>query len=316
MAGPPDPNGISRDEKTLLVLNAGPGRKMFTEEDKTILGIATTPARRIFTEEERQLLIHLLKDYPLLESKSSDTATLQKKWRFWVELTNRFNAAHMNTKRTPEQLRKCWKNMKSKARKNYLEAGDQLNSHATYLENHASPTLVNVEVDPALIDPSPEPVQDAWEGDHTAKNGNDKVQIQISKPEAVTVKSPPNQQPSKPQSSAAASRVPPENNAASVKLETAASSDSVWPVSLRPYQKRKLDSILEQDQKLINSQLTLSKIEEEKNLLQLKILNGQLKNVQKEADLLDKKILLTDRKIQYWDRLLKNGSGHHVFPNV
>ncbi|XP_068224313.1 uncharacterized protein [Palaemon carinicauda] len=266
--------------------------------------------RRNFTEEEKVLLFVLAeKDKEIIEKRGIGGPAVREKRKVWDKIALIFNAQKhiVKIQRSAKDLRKCWFNQRYR---------DQLNSHATYLENHASPTLVNVEVDPALIDPSPEPVQDAWEGDHTAKNGNDKVQIQISKPEAVTVKSPPNQQPSKPQSSAAASRVPPENNAASVKLETAASSDSVWPVSLRPYQKRKLDSILEQDQKLINSQLTLSKIEEEKNLLQLKILNGQLKNVQKEADLLDKKILLTDRKIQYWDRLLKNGSGHHVFPNV
>ena len=103
----------------------------------------------------------------------------------------------------------------------------------------------------------------------------------------------------------------------SVDFEATANSDSVWPVSLRPYQKRKLDAILDQDQKLTNSQLALSKLEEEKNKLQLKILNEQLKNLQKEADLLDRKIILTDRKIQYWDRMYKTGGGHHhMFPNM
>ncbi|XP_064109843.1 myb/SANT-like DNA-binding domain-containing protein 3 [Macrobrachium nipponense] len=326
MAGSPDdptqmPSGDD-DRTDVLELNAGPGRRMFTEEDRSILGLSATPGRRVFTEEERQLLLHLLKDYPLLESKSSDTPTLQKKWRFWVELTNRFNAAHMNTKRTPEQLRKCWKNMKSKAKRSHHQDGgghgEQQNSSITYIRNNASPTLMNVDVDPTLVDQSPEPVQDAWEGDHTTKNGNDKeysMKIQTIKPEIATSPSSSSQPPSKTQNRPASFRVPPENDVPA-DLETAPSSDSMWPLSLRPYQKRKLDSILEQDQKLISSQLTLSKIEEEKNLLQLKILNEQLKNVQKEANLLDKKIMLTDRKIQYWDRMLKKGGENHVFPNM
>ncbi|XP_066989492.1 uncharacterized protein [Macrobrachium rosenbergii] len=199
MAGAPDPTPmLSGDDKNnVLELNAGPGRKMFTEEDRSILGLSTTPGRRVFTEEERQLLLHLLKDYPLLESKSSDTATLQKKWRFWVELTNRFNAAHMNTNRTPEQLRKCWKNMKSKAKKNHQDGGhgEQQNS-VTYIRNNASPTLMNVDVDPTLVDQSPEPVQDAWEGDHTTRNGSDKeYSMKMIKPETATSPSSSSQQP-------------------------------------------------------------------------------------------------------------------------
>ena len=53
------------------------------------------------------------------------------------------------------------------------------NSHNSLLngENNESPTLMNVDVDPVLINQSPEPVQNAWEGDLTTNNDRSKCML-------------------------------------------------------------------------------------------------------------------------------------------
>lgn len=40
-----------------------------------------------------------------------------------------------------------------------------------YGENPTSPTTMNVEVDPVILNRSPEPVQNSWEDDLSIKNG-------------------------------------------------------------------------------------------------------------------------------------------------
>ncbi|KAK7066843.1 hypothetical protein SK128_016519 [Halocaridina rubra] len=323
----------NEEEQDIIVRRGSSARRYPKEFKKT-----ACPGRRIFTEEERNFLLHLVQDYPILESKSTDTATLQKKWRFWVELTNRFNAAGMNAKRTPEQLRKCWKNMKCKAKRVHQDplAGEGDNHHTSLnFENDSSPTLLKVEVDPALINQFPEALHDSWEGEVIAKNGihtlSKSPQYTDEAPGSLTCK----RDSAVPSSSASpihtqhfvepTREVYLDNNTNSPDFDSGPSSDTLWPVTLRPYQKRKLDAILDQDQKLSGSQLAISRLEEEKNKLQLEILKEQLKNVQKEADLLERKILLTDReikltdkKIQYWDRIFKSDGQdhHHVYPNI
>lgn len=73
--------------------------------------------RKVFSEEERCFLANLVGENVEIESKRTDAISVVNKLKKWKEITEKFNASGNVVKRTTQQLRTCWKNMKIKAKK-------------------------------------------------------------------------------------------------------------------------------------------------------------------------------------------------------
>lgn len=72
--------------------------------------------RKVYTEREQILLCMLVKEKgAYIENKKTDGSTLHNKNRAWEEVTHHFNIQpEVNTKRTSQQLKKLWANIKQR----------------------------------------------------------------------------------------------------------------------------------------------------------------------------------------------------------
>src|SRR4029434_2571660 len=68
---------------------------------------------------EKMLLTELMEEFGVtIEDMRTDSSTLQKKDRNWVQLAERFNGSiRLKETRDRAQLKACWKNLKAKAKK-------------------------------------------------------------------------------------------------------------------------------------------------------------------------------------------------------
>ncbi|KAG0442856.1 hypothetical protein HPB47_015546, partial [Ixodes persulcatus] len=70
-----------------------------------------------FTEREKDALLDLVEEFKnIVESKTTDKITTKTKNRVWDRITLKFNAV-MGARREAHQLKKCYENIKKKARK-------------------------------------------------------------------------------------------------------------------------------------------------------------------------------------------------------
>lgn len=71
-----------------------------------------------FRDSEKKILLdNVERHYKLISGKFADTVTLKKKASCWVEITEKVNAQNVNFKRTVDQVKKKWEDMKGIARK-------------------------------------------------------------------------------------------------------------------------------------------------------------------------------------------------------
>jgi len=75
-------------------------------------------SKRIFyTEFETDLLKELVNNrIHVLENKRSDFKTINEKSLTWKQLANEYNSFENVNTRTDKQLKKCWENMKNRAK--------------------------------------------------------------------------------------------------------------------------------------------------------------------------------------------------------
>jgi hypothetical protein len=67
---------------------------------------------------EKSLLTELVRKHKdLLENKKNDYKTIQQKNNTWEALSEQFNSQSGVTKRDSKQLKKCWENVKARAKK-------------------------------------------------------------------------------------------------------------------------------------------------------------------------------------------------------
>ena len=52
-----------------------------------------------------------------IESQRNDTRSIEVNRKMWIEIDNTFSSSPGTEKRDPEQLKKCWANMKANAKK-------------------------------------------------------------------------------------------------------------------------------------------------------------------------------------------------------
>ena len=75
-------------------------------------------ARQYFSQLEKSLLTELVRKHKdLLENKKNDYKTIQQKNNTWEALSEQFNSQSGVTKRDSKQLKKCWENVKARAKK-------------------------------------------------------------------------------------------------------------------------------------------------------------------------------------------------------
>ena len=75
--------------------------------------------RQFYSELEKTLLIELVgKHKDVIENKKNDYKTIRQKTLAWEELAQEFNSQSGVTKRDSKQLKKCWENVKARAKKN------------------------------------------------------------------------------------------------------------------------------------------------------------------------------------------------------
>ena len=72
-----------------------------------------------FSTFEKMLLTELMEEFGVtIEDMRTDSSTLEKKERNWVQLAERFNGSiRIKETRDRAQLKACWKNPKAKAKK-------------------------------------------------------------------------------------------------------------------------------------------------------------------------------------------------------
>ena len=76
--------------------------------------------RKIFSENDKKLLQYLIADNNEVENKKTDKISVQKKEETWNKIRTLFNSdSKISMPRSVKELRKCWENMKFKAKTAY-----------------------------------------------------------------------------------------------------------------------------------------------------------------------------------------------------
>ncbi|PSN46171.1 hypothetical protein C0J52_16094 [Blattella germanica] len=71
--------------------------------------------KKFFTAEEKTYITDLVCSYKdIIENKKSDVVSTTAKRRKWQEIADEYNLTGQYSKRSAEQLKKCWENMKTK----------------------------------------------------------------------------------------------------------------------------------------------------------------------------------------------------------
>ena len=74
--------------------------------------------RRWFTPREKKLLTALIEQYKdVVESKKRDGASNREKEKVWEVIAVQFSALPRTQPRASRELRRCWENMKARAKK-------------------------------------------------------------------------------------------------------------------------------------------------------------------------------------------------------
>lgn len=74
--------------------------------------------RQYFSELEKSIITELVaKQKNVIECKRNDYKSIQQKNKAWEKLTEEFNCQAGVKKRESKQIKKCWENIKSRAKK-------------------------------------------------------------------------------------------------------------------------------------------------------------------------------------------------------
>lgn len=69
------------------------------------------------SKEETKALLEMIENSKIITSKTTDATNNKLKTEEWVRLAERFNATATMCRRTPQQLRLKWENLKKNSRK-------------------------------------------------------------------------------------------------------------------------------------------------------------------------------------------------------
>ena len=69
-----------------------------------------------YTLREQEILLDLIKDYPAVNCNKMDSKSHAQKLKDWETITKKFNSYPIECKRSTQNLRNLWKNMKASAK--------------------------------------------------------------------------------------------------------------------------------------------------------------------------------------------------------
>ncbi|KAK5643647.1 hypothetical protein RI129_002724 [Pyrocoelia pectoralis] len=102
--------------------------------------------RVYYTSEERTYLKELVLSHKnIIECKQTDKVTPAKKKKVWATIAEQFNSVAEHTARTPDQLKKCWENIKNRKKNELREEKQQRMATGGGVYN--PPTKVDDDVD-------------------------------------------------------------------------------------------------------------------------------------------------------------------------
>ena len=101
--------------------------------------------RNIFTDNERAVLKEIVVDYQdIVDTKSRSRETFLEKQQAWQSIVVEYNKRPGMPPRTVKELRKCWDNMKYRARQAEKEAQQQKSLHETLLQDQGCLSLGDI----------------------------------------------------------------------------------------------------------------------------------------------------------------------------
>ena len=107
----------------------------------------------------------------IIESKKNDTRSIEQKRKLWVKLAENFVSFPGTQKRDYQQLKKCWENLKSKAKKAVRnEKMETMRTGGGTFTSQRDPVTERIEaMIPSQMHPLPNPFDDdaAMHGDET-----------------------------------------------------------------------------------------------------------------------------------------------------
>ncbi|XP_006010335.1 myb/SANT-like DNA-binding domain-containing protein 3 isoform X1 [Latimeria chalumnae] len=130
-----------------------------------------TKSSKHFSKMEKSILFSLVEKHrAVLESKRSDARTISQKQKTWLLLGEEFNTQPGVVRRDPKQLRKCWENMKARAKKRSVaEKRERLRvPNEAALNNPVSEPFKMAAPVPAQLCPVQNPLSEGAEFDSGA----------------------------------------------------------------------------------------------------------------------------------------------------
>ncbi|KAK4887429.1 hypothetical protein RN001_003700 [Aquatica leii] len=95
--------------------------------------------RSFMTGDEKIFLKEIVTRFiNIIENKKTDAVSVSDRKKVWQTIAKEFNAIGEHCNRTPDQLRKCWENMKSRRKKEL--AAEKMNRMATGGGSYKPPT--------------------------------------------------------------------------------------------------------------------------------------------------------------------------------
>ncbi|XP_069688202.1 uncharacterized protein [Periplaneta americana] len=117
-----------------------------------------------FSQFEVGILLELVgNSASILENKSTDGSSLREKQATWLDLTSQFNAVPGVTKRSTQNLKVCYENLKRRLRKDLADEKVE-----TYKTGGGKKNIKTTNIDPKLLEimgHSVRPLQNAFDSD-------------------------------------------------------------------------------------------------------------------------------------------------------
>ena len=111
--------------------------------------------RQYYCELEKAILTELVRKYrDILEDKKNDYTSIKRKMDTWETVREEFNSQSGVNKRDPKQLKKCWENLKARAKKHLAKEKRvaKLTGGGPSTSNHGEEVSAVASIIPAQIE--------------------------------------------------------------------------------------------------------------------------------------------------------------------
>ena len=111
--------------------------------------------RQYYCELEKAILTELVRKYrDILEDKKNDYRSIKRKMDTWETVREEFNSQSGVNKRDPKQFKKCWENLKARAKKHLAKEKRvaKLTGSGPSTSNHGEEASAVASIIPAQIE--------------------------------------------------------------------------------------------------------------------------------------------------------------------